>query len=95
MGKGVAEQKTSTPDAIQGDTMPPGTAFRQVAVLNTEAHSYFDYITENKGNYLEFLYREYIIPFITRQLDNDDEIVALLDSHEIEFFDNAVADLPY
>lgn len=91
--KAVAEQITSTPDAIQGNTMPSGTAFRQVAMLNNEAHSYFDYITENKGNYLEFLYREYIIPFIKRQLDHTDEIVALLDSHEIEFYDNHVADL--
>jgi hypothetical protein len=93
MGKGVAEQITSTPEAIQGDTMPSGTAFRQVAMLNTEAHSYFDYITENKGNYLEFLYREYFIPFITKQLDNTDEIVAILDSHEIEFLDNEVANI--
>lgn len=93
MGKGVAEEVTSTPDAISGDTMPSGTAFRQVALLNTEAHSYFDYITENKGNYLEFLYREYLIPYIMKQLDNTDEIVALLDSHEIEFLDNEVANI--
>jgi hypothetical protein len=93
MGKGVAEQVTSTPDAISGDTMPSGTAFRQVALLNTEAHSYFDYITENKGNYLEFLYREYFIPYIVKQLDNTDELVATLDSHELEFLDNEVANI--
>ena len=93
MGKGVAEQITSTPDAISGDTMPSGTAFRQVALLNTEAHSYFDYITENKGNYVEFLYREYFIPYIVKQLYNTDEIVATLDSHEIEFLDNEIANI--
>jgi hypothetical protein len=93
MGKGVAEQVTSTPDAISGDTMPSGTAFRQVALLNTEAHSYFDYITENKGNYLEFLYREYFIPYIVKQLDNTDELVATLDSHELEFLDNEIANI--
>lgn len=93
MWKRVAQEITSTPDAISGDTMPSGTAFRQVALLNTEAHSYFDYITECKGNYLEFLYREYFIPYIVKQLENTDEIVAILDSHEIEFLDNEIANI--
>ena len=42
---------------------------------------------------MEFLYREYFIPFIVKQLNNTDEIVALLDSHEIEFLDNEVANI--
>lgn len=90
--KQLGEDITSTPDAIAGNTMPSGTAFRQVAMLNTEAHSYFDYITENKGNYLEFLYREYIIPYLTKQLDTSEEIVAILSTQEIDWYDNAVAD---
>ena len=90
--KQIGEDITSTPDAISGNTMPSGTAFRQVAMLNTEAHSYFDYITENKGNYLEDLYREYIIPYIIKQLDTADEIVAILSTEEIDWYDNACAD---
>lgn len=78
----AAQDITSTPDAIAGNTMPSGTAFRQVAMLNTETHSYFDYITECKGNYLELLYREYILPYEQRQLDSEEEIVAILDVNE-------------
>lgn len=89
----LAESITSTPDGIQGNTPPSGTAFRTVAMLNTEAHSYFDYITENKGNYIESLYREYVIPFIASQLSTSDEIVAVLSSEEIEWFDNEVANM--
>jgi hypothetical protein len=93
MWQKAAEDITSTPDAISGSTMPSGTAFRQVAMLNTEAHSYFDYITECKGNYIEYLYREYIIPYIMKQLETTEEIVAVLDTQEIEWLDNAVADI--
>lgn len=82
-----AKEITSTPDAISGNTMPSGTAYRQVAILNQESHSLFELMTENKGLALEDMFREYIIPYIRKQLNNKDEIVAMLDDAGIKQLD--------
>lgn len=47
--------------------MPSGTAYRQVAVLNQEAHSLFEIMVENKSLALEQMLREFILPFIKRK----------------------------
>lgn len=85
--RGQAKEITSTPDAISGNTMPSGTAYRQVAILNQESHSLFELMTENKGLSIEDMMREYIIPFIKTKLDTTDEIVAVLDSNGIKQLD--------
>lgn len=82
-----AKEITSTPDAISGGTMPSGTAYRQVAILNQESHSLFEYMTENKGLALEEMFREWIIPYVRKQLNNKEEIVALLDEMGIKQLD--------
>lgn len=82
-----AKEITSTPDAISGNTMPSGTAYRQVAILNQESHSLFELMTENKGLALEEMFREWIIPFMRKQLNNKDEIVAMLDDMGIKQLD--------
>lgn len=83
----LAKEITSTPDAISGNTMPSGTAYRQVAILNQESHSLFELMTENKGLHIEEMFRKYIFPYIKKQLKNSDEIVAELDSHGIKQID--------
>lgn len=82
-----AKEITSTPDAISGNTMPSGTAYRQVAILNQESHSLFELMTENKGIALEEMFREWIIPYIKTKLNTKDEIVAILDSQKIKQLD--------
>ncbi len=82
-----AKEITSTPDAISGNTMPSGTAYRQVAILNQESHSLFELMTENKGLALEEMFREWIIPFMRKQLNSKDEIVAMLDDMGIKQLD--------
>lgn len=83
----LAKEITSTPDAISGNTMPSGTAYRQVAILNQESHSLFELMTENKGLAIEEMMREWIIPFLKTKLNNKDEIVAILDSEGIKQLD--------
>ncbi len=80
----IAREITSTPDAIQGTTMPSGTAYRQVAILNQEAHSLFEIMTENKGLAIEEMMRNYVLPYLKKQMDTTDEISATLDSHGIK-----------
>jgi hypothetical protein len=82
-----AKEITSTPDAIMGNTMPSGTAYRQVAILNQESHSLFELMTENKGIALEEMFREWIIPYIKTKLNTKEEIVAVLDSMQVKQLD--------
>ena len=82
-----AKEITSTPDALSGNTMPSGTAYRQVAVLNQEAHSLFEMMVENKGLYLEEMIREFVIPYIKKKMDTKDEISATLSAHDIQKID--------
>ena len=44
-------------------------------------------MTENKGLALEEMFREWIIPYIRKQLNNKDEIVAMLDDAGIKQLD--------
>lgn len=82
--KMLAQEITSTPDAIAGNTMPSGTAYRQVAILNQESHSLFEIMTENKGLYIEEMLREYVIPYIKTQLDTTEEVVVTLGNYGID-----------
>lgn len=82
-----AKEITSTPDAISGATMPSGTAYRQVAILNQESHSLFELMTENKGLALEAMFREWIIPYIRKQLNNKEEIAVVLDDAGVKQLD--------
>ena len=83
-----AKEIVSTPDAISGNTMPSGTAYRQVAVLNQEAHSLFELMTENKGFYIELMMREFVLPYVKKSLDTTEEISATLDDHYIKKIDS-------
>jgi hypothetical protein len=84
----LAKEITSTPDSISGATMPSGTAYRQVAILNQESHSLFEIMTENKGLHIEDMMRKYIIPHLKKQMDTKDEITATLDSYQISQIDS-------
>jgi hypothetical protein len=83
----LAKDITSTPDAISGQTMPSGTPFRQVAILNQESHSLFEVMTENKGIHVEEMMRRFIIPFLKKQMDTTEEISATLDDYHITQID--------
>lgn len=79
----LAKDITSTPDAISGTTMPSGTAYRQVAILNQESHSLFEVMTENKGLDIEQMLRLFIIPFLKKQMNNSKEIGTTLNDYQI------------
>ncbi len=83
----LAKEITSTPDAIAGNTMPSGTAYRQVAILNQESHSLFEMMTENKGLAIEEMMRTYVLPYLKKQMDTTEEISATLDAHGIRQLD--------
>lgn len=84
----LSKEITSTPDAISGNTMPSGTAYRQVAILNQESHSLFEIMTENKGLAIEQMMRTYILPYIMTLMDSTEEISATLNAHDVKQLDS-------
>jgi hypothetical protein len=82
-----ANEQVSTPDAMKGNTMPSGTAARQVEALQQEGHSLFELMTENKGLAIEDMWRRFVIPHVKKDLDTQEEIVAVLDDAGVQQID--------
>lgn len=82
-----SNEQVSAQDAMKGNTMPSGTAARQVEALQQESHSLFELMTENKGLALEEIWREFVIPHIKTKLNTKDEIVAVLDDMGVRQID--------
>lgn len=85
--KNLAQELTSTPDVLQGKDMPSGTAWRLGGLVQQEAHSNFEVMTENKALHLEEMFRRYITPYLLKKMDTTDEIVATLDAYGIDKID--------
>lgn len=83
----LASELTSTPDAIKGNTLPSGTSYSLGAYLGAQATSLFEVMTENKGLHIEDMMRQFIIPFLKTKMDSKDEIVGILEDHEITEID--------
>lgn len=87
--RGLASEINSTPDILKGETPPSGTAYRLQAIVQQEAHSNFEMMTENKGLYLEKIVRDIYLPYILKQMDTAEEISAVLDDNDIQKIDAA------
>jgi hypothetical protein len=85
--KGLAAEINGVSESMMGQVAPSGTAWRQVEALLNESHDLFTLMTENKGLYLEQMLRRFVIPFLKKQMDNSDEISAILDAHNISKID--------
>lgn len=88
MWKQLAQDITSTPDAYRGNTLPSGTPYSLGAILQQQAGSLFELMTENKGLYLEDMMREFVIPFIKTKMDTSDEIATILDEKGVTEIDS-------
>lgn len=86
--KALAQEITSTPNIMQGQNMPSGTAYRTTAIVQQEAHDNFEIMTENKALAVEQMMREYVLPYIRRRaLNNTKELVAELEEADIQKID--------
>lgn len=89
----LAQDLTSTPDAIRGATQPSGTAWRQVEALRTESHSLFEIMRENKALHVEDMLRLYIIPYLKKQIKKKHSLVAELTKEDADKLDEAYANV--
>lgn len=85
--KNLSQEISNTPDILGGENLPSGTAYRQAAIIQQEAHSNFDQMIENKGLHLEEMFRRYITPYILKKMDTNEEISATLDSYGLDKID--------
>jgi hypothetical protein len=83
----IGNEQAATPDVIKGNTLPSGTPFSLASYMGTQANSLFELMTENKALALEDMMREFVIPYLRKQLKNKDQVAAILDDsgvHEID-----------
>jgi len=85
--KNLAQEITSTPDILGGQNMPSGTAYRQAAIIQQEAHSNFEIMTENKGLHIEKMFELYITDYLLKKMDTTEEISATLGDYGIDKID--------
>lgn len=86
--KSLGNEIVGISDAMLGAAPKAGTAWRQTEALLEESHSLFELMTENKGFYIEDMFRNWIIPYIVEtELDTAEEIMAVLDAHDIQRVD--------
>lgn len=87
MWRNMAQDVTSTPDALRGTTMPSGTPYALAAQQAQQASSLFEIMTENKGLSVEDMCRLFVIPNLKKSLKHKDEVVAVLDDAGIQEID--------
>jgi len=85
--KSLANEITGVSEAMLGAAPKSGTAWRQTEALLQESYNLFELMTENKQLYIEDMLREYIIPYLKKQMDTTDEVVATLDDYDINRID--------
>lgn len=78
-----ANRTAGISEAMMGE-QKSGTAWRQTEALLQESHSLFELMTENKALALEEIIKKFYIPFIKKQLNSKDEIVATLSDYGIK-----------
>lgn len=77
-------------ESMLGINPPSHTAWRQTQAILNESYSLFGVMTQNKKLYVEEMLRKKIIPYIkTYRLNDNREIVATLESYDLEKIDSA------
>ena len=85
--KAIGAEIAGISETMLGQTPPSGTAWRQVNALLQESHSLFELMTENRGLAIEQMLRQFVFPYLKKQLDTKDEIVGVFDSVDLEKLD--------
>jgi len=87
--KALGMENTGVSEAMLGSTPKSGTAWRQTEAILQESHDLFELMQENKGLHITDMLTDYVIPYIKKtQLNNRDEIIATLESHDIKMIDS-------
>lgn len=83
------EKTTSTFNAVTGETMPSGTAYRTTAILNQEATSMFDYRREEMGIFQVEIFTDWIIPFLLKKFNKAHILAGEFTAEELVAIDDS------
>jgi hypothetical protein len=86
--KALGNEINGISEAMQGLNQPSGSAWRQTEALLQESHSLFELMTENKGIQLTQMLREFVLPFVKKQMDTSEEVTATLAAHDLTKIDS-------
>ena len=86
--KQLGNEITGISEAMLGAAPKSGTAWRQTEALLQESHSLFELMTENKGLAIKDMLTKYIIPHVKKQLDTSEEMMPILEEHQIKWVDS-------
>lgn len=82
--KQLSSEINGISEAMLGQNAPSGSAWRQTEALLQESHNLFEIMTENKGLDLEYMIRNFIIPFLLKKMNNNKQVSATLDIYGIQ-----------
>lgn len=85
--KELTQQVTNTPNVMSGQASSSQSAYAKEALMAQQATQNFDIMTQNKGLALEEMFREYITPYILKNMGNSKEISLELNSYGIDRID--------
>jgi hypothetical protein len=88
MWDNLGQELTATPDAMRGTNPPNGTPYGTTNLTTAQSTSLFEVMTENKGLHLEDMMREFVIPYLKKQLKNKKQVVGILDDAGISEIDS-------
>lgn len=78
-------------EAILGEPPTAGTPFKSVELQAMESHSLHEYRKGKLAIFVDEIYRDWIMPYISREITNGDEFLATLDLDEMQYVaDNVV-----
>lgn len=86
--KVLGNEITGVSESMLGNAAPSGTAWRQVEALLQESHDLFALMRQNKGLYIEEMFRRFVIPHSKKKMDTVEEVSATLENHEINKIDS-------
>lgn len=82
--KALGSEINGISEAMLGIAPKSGTAWRQTEALLQESYSLFEIMTENKGLHIEQMLRRFILPYLMKKMNHNDEIMATLDMNGIK-----------
>jgi hypothetical protein len=88
-----AQNATSTYPAILGSTPPhANAAFRLQASLQNEATAIFEYRRQELGIFVREIYRDWVLPFLVKQIQKTTEFVGEMTPDEVDTISDLIAD---
>ncbi len=78
-------------DSISGEMSKSGTPFRLGLMQNQEAHGLHLYRKEKLGMFLQTIYRDWVLPYFSKEMSKGDTFLAELSLDELQAVAEAVA----